>query len=295
MGLGGFLGASAVLALLAQPAADALATEAATPPHVEVTWVGGATMVIEFGNLTILTDPALGAEGFSMGDPNLSDLHTVWLHRRLTPFPDVALEAVDLVLLSHAHEDHFDQAARTRLDRALPIVLPTADVEALEAMGFQNLDGLKWGEMRQFEAGTGQVAITATIARHSRDPQTAQMLGVGNGYWIEFSDDDWRRTMYWTGDTMPTADVVEAIKSLGEPDFMVPHVGGVGTPGPLGQISMGADDVLALAQEIRPKWVLPIHHSTYAFYREPISELVAKSRGKPYRLVIAEGTTTRYD
>jgi N-acyl-phosphatidylethanolamine-hydrolysing phospholipase D len=295
MGPGGFLGALAVLGLLTCPAFQAGASEATAQPRFGVTWVGGATMVIEFHDLTILTDPALGAEGFAMGDPNAADLNTVKLHRRLTPFRGVALEAVDLVLVSHAHEDHFDQEARASLDRAVPIVLPIADVEALEAMGFQELDGLKWGETRQFDAGTGRVTIVATPARHSRDPQTAKMLGVGNGYWIEFSDGDWKRTMYWTGDTMPTSDVVAAIKSLGEPDLMVPHVGGVGTQGPLGQISMGAADVVALAAEIRPRWLLPIHHSTYAFYREPISELVAKSGGKPYRLVIAEGTTTLYD
>ena len=292
---GGFLRVLAALALVAQPAAQAGSSEATARPRIEITWAGGATMLIEFHDLTILTDPALGAEGFSMGDPNVSDLHTVKLHRRLTAFRGVALQAVDLVLLSHAHEDHFDQKAQASLDPALPIVLPTADVEALKAKGFQHLDDLKWGEMRQFDAGTGRVNITATIAHHSRDPQTAKMLGVGNGYWIEFSDGDWKRRMYWTGDTLPTSDVVEAIRSLGEPDLMVPNVGGVGTTGPLGQISMGADDVVALAAEIRPRWVLPIHHSTYAFYREPISELVAKSRGKPYRLVIAEGTTTVYD
>jgi N-acyl-phosphatidylethanolamine-hydrolysing phospholipase D len=269
---------------------------ATTQPRVEVTWVGGPTMVIRFGNLTILTDPTLGAEGFTMGDPNVLDLNKIKLHRRLTPFRGVVLEDVDLVLLSHAHEDHFDQKAQASLNRTLPIILPIADVEAFKAKGFKNLDGLKWGERRQFNAGTGRVEIIATIAQHSRDPQMAKTLGVGNGYWIEFSHDDWKWRMYWTGDTMPTSDVIQAIKSLGEPDLMAPHVGGVGTTGPLGQISMGASDVMAFADEIRPRRILPIHHSTYAFYLEPISELVAKSKGKPYRLVIvAEGTTAIYD
>lgn len=95
---------------------------------------------------------------------------------------------------------------------------------------------------------------------------------------------------------MPTSDVVDAIESLGEPDLMVAHVGGVGTAGPLGQISMGAADVIAFAAEVRPRRILPIHHSTYAFYREPISELALKSGGRPYRLdLAAEGATIIYD
>ena len=124
----------------------------------------------------------------------------------------------------------------------------------------------------------------------------AEKLGKGNGYWIEFSKDDWKRSLYWTGDSMATDDVVSAVKSRGTPDVLVPNVGGVGSTGPLGQISMKAVDVLALARALRPKYVLPIHHSTYAFYREPIGELEKQSAGRSYRLdIIPAGSTVVYE
>lgn len=271
--------------------------EITTHPRIEVAWVGGPTMVIEFGELTILTDPVLGPEGFEMGDPNVSDLHTVERHRRRAPFHGVQLDSVDLVILSHIHEDHFDQEAQATLRDTVPILAPNADVEALTAMGFSNVDGMEWGESRQFRVGTGRMTITAVIAHHSRNPQIATTLGAGNGYWIEFSNGDGQRTLYWTGDTMPTRDVVEAVRSLGAPDVMVAHVGGVGTAGPLGRISMGAEDVRMFTADIRPGRILPIHHSTYAFYREPISELVSRNEdeGNRYALdVIAEGATVVY-
>jgi L-ascorbate metabolism protein UlaG (beta-lactamase superfamily) len=235
-----------------------------------------------------------------MGDPNeMFDLNVgpnIKTQRRLTPFAGVALEGVDLVLLSHAHEDHFDQKAEAELNPATPMILPVDDVEKIKAKGFERLDGIRWGETRQFEAGPGQVKITAVNAYHSQDPQMAKLLGGGNGYWIEFLEGDWKRTIYWTGDTLPTADVIKTVRALGEPDVMVPDLGRVGTTGSLGQISMGADDVVALATEIRPKKILPIHHSTYAFYLEPISELAVKSQGKPYGLdLISQGTTVQYD
>jgi N-acyl-phosphatidylethanolamine-hydrolysing phospholipase D len=301
----GFLQAAGIVALGADPlGANAFAAGEAKAPYtkadstgcnVKITWVGAAAMVISFGDLTILTDPALG-KTFAMGDPNdAADHETIRTHRRLTPVAGVDLKIVDLVVLSHAHEDHFDQQAAADLDRSLPIILPTADEQAIAAKGFRTLDAMKWGETRQVDAGVGRVRITAVAARHSQDPAMARALGIGNGYWIEFSRGDWIRTMYWTGDTMPTADVVETIRSLGQPDLMVPHVGGVGITGPLGQISMGADDVVALAAAIRPTYVLPIHHSTYAFFREPISKLAQRSQGQPYRLdLIGAGETVVY-
>lgn len=54
---------------------------------------------------------------------------------------------------------------------------------------------------------------------------------------------------------------------------------------------MGSGDVVRLASELRPQFVLFIHHYTYVFYREPISDLVAASKGKPNSLdLIAEGS-----
>lgn len=227
-----------------------------------------------------------------MGDPNEVDLYRVILHRRLAPLPALDLEAVDLVLMSHAHEDHFDQEAQARLDRDLRMILPTADVEKVRAMGFRNLDGLRWGETRRFEIGNAHVTIIAVPARHSRNPQMAEMLGSGNGYWIELSIGEARQMLYWTGDTLPTSDVVAAVGELGVPDLMMANVGGVGVTGPLGQISMGATDVVELADLLRPRGILPVHHSTYAFYREPIDQLVERSEGKPYRLILLdEGAT----
>lgn len=58
--------------------------------------------------------------------------------------------------------------------------------------------------------------ITAIVAHHSRYPQIANTLGSGNGYWIELSNGDRQRTMYWTGDPMPTRDVIDSIRSLSE-------------------------------------------------------------------------------
>jgi N-acyl-phosphatidylethanolamine-hydrolysing phospholipase D len=269
--------------------------QAEAAPHFSVTWLGGPTLLIAFRDVTILTDPTLG-DAFTMGDPNDPvDPQKLRAHPRLTPLARIDPKAVDLLLLSHVHPDHFDQQAAAWLDRALPVILPVADTDALEAQGFTHLDGFQWGETRELRAGAGLVRITAVLARHSRNPEVARAMGAGNGYWIELREGTWKRTIYWTGDSMPTEDVLNAVEPFGNPDLLVPHVGGVGGSGPFGQISMRAADVLALAAAVRPKYVLPIHHSTYAFYREPISELARDGVKKPFRLdLVAAGSTVVY-
>lgn len=271
-------------------------------PHVDVTWLGGPTMLIAFNGVEILTDPMFGEghHAYTMGDPNemfdLSKGPTVKAHARLTPFPGIDASSVDLVILTHTHEDHFDQKAQAELSPAMPMILPVADVDKVKAMGFENLDGLDWGETRTIDAGPGTVTITAINAHHSENKDIDKILGRGNGYWIEFSQGEWKRTIYWTGDTFGTADVIKEVKRHGKPYVMVPHLGRVGTTGPLGQISMGVKEVADFALAVSPRKVLPIHHSTYALYLEPIDELSTLSQGKPYGLdLISVGTTVTYD
>ena len=270
-------------------------------PEVKIKWLGGPAMVISFNGFNILTDPTFGEgnEAFLMADPNeafdLAKGPNVKSHQRLTPFLGIDAQVINLVILSHAHEDHFDQVAQQQLDISVPILAPTEDFEKVSQMGFSDIQGMAWGEQVEFIAGAGEITVTAINAYHANNPKMTPLLGVGNGYWIEFKQGSWKKSIYWTGDTLPTNHVIQAVKILGNPDILIPHMGRVGTTGPLGQISMGADDVIKLAAQLSPKKVLPIHHSTYSLYLEPIDKLVNQSKGETFELdVISEGSSLIY-
>lgn len=267
-------------------------------PLIKVTWHGASTMQLEFNGLTFLTDPCFGEgdEAFVMGDPNemfdLAKGPNVKPHGRRTPLRRAKLKVPDHVILSHAHEDHFDQRAARELSKDVPFILPPFDVKKINDMGFTALDPLDWGEVRSFAAGNGKVEITALPAFHSENAEIAKILGKGNGYWISFSQGDWMRSLYWTGDSFGTKQVIETTSAMGIPDLMVAHMGGVGTTGPLGKISMEAEDLLPFAAAIKPTQVLAIHHTTYDLYLEPIAKLMAKNEHGALPLdVIASGST----
>ena len=291
---------------LAVPAAISGPEQAmANTPNIKnclsVTWLGGATLLLSCGELNILTDPCFGEgeKAFEMGDPNemfdLSKGPNVKYHRRLTPFRGLDLNKIDHVLLSHMHEDHFDQKAAQSLPDEIPIFVPTHDVDKLRSKGFRNFSSLNWGDQKTIKKGNVTVRLRTIRADHSENPEIARILGEGNGYWLEFRQGDWKKTVYWTGDTFPTEPVLEALRPLGSPDIFIPHLGGVGTTGSLGKISMGASEVQTFTSFLQPEKIVPLHHSTYELYLEPIHHCATALSGEFRGLdLISEGTVLNY-
>ncbi|HEX8192496.1 MAG TPA: MBL fold metallo-hydrolase [Allosphingosinicella sp.] len=277
--LGGVKRGSAALALLLAAATPATAAQ----PEVRATWIGGPTLLLRFGPLSLVTDPVLGdgREAFRMFDPNSGRPDA--LHARLAPLPPAELGDTDLVLVSHDHEDHLDAAALARLGSGPLFVVPTAQVETVRRRrGSGAVRGLAWGESYRIEDANYRIAVTALPARHSRDADASRLLGQVNGYWIEFRRGAFRRTIYWTGDAFPVPEDIGRDRL--RPDLLVPHLGAVGEGGPFGRVSMDAADAVAFARLVRPRAVLPIHHSTFSLYREPVARFAAAAQGQPWRL-----------
>lgn len=270
-------------------------------PSLDITWLGGATMLMTCGELTLLTDPAFGDgdRAFRMGNPNamfdLAKGPEVIFHKRNTRFQGIDLARVDHVLLSHLHEDHFDQEAERSIPKDMPVLVPAHDRANLAAKGFTDTRQTDWGQTRVLKKGGVSVSVQAVPAEHSENPEIAGILGPGNGYWLTFTREDWVKTVYWTGDTFPTPRVLDALAPLGRPDIFIPHLGGVGTTGPLGQISMGSRHAADFVDRLQPGKVLPVHHSTYALYLEPVSGLPAALESRTDGLdLVSEGTRVSY-
>ncbi|MDG4720259.1 MULTISPECIES: MBL fold metallo-hydrolase [Thalassospira] len=295
------LGGIAAAATIAHSVNAANATAGTDTPALEISWLGAATMLIAFDGFTILTDPIFGEgkETYFMADPNaMFDLKTgptARYHARTTVFPGIDLSSIDLMMLSHLHEDHFDQKAEATLPKTLPTIVPSADAAKLASKGFSNQTPLDWGDSKSITTPNGKITLTAIPAHHSVNPQVNAMLGKGNGYWLRFESGNWQKDVYWTGDTFATDTVMNAVRNIGRPDIVIPHMGAVGTTGPLGLISMGAEQVLDLSAKLDHPNILPIHHSTLPLYLEPVSRLIEQADFARNRIdLIAEGSTIRY-
>ena len=95
------------------------------PTRLQVTWVGHATVLVQYGGLNILTDPVWSdrASPLSFAGP-----------KRVTA-PGIAFEDlpdIDLVLLSHDHYDHLDLVTLARLRLAHnPLVITPLGNDAI--------------------------------------------------------------------------------------------------------------------------------------------------------------------
>src|SRR5215217_7409076 len=92
---------------------------------MRITYIGHATLLLELGGVTILTDPNF--------DPKLGRILP-----RVSP-PGIALAnlpALDAILLTHAHADHLSFDSLERLPKHIPLLAPPVVAKWLRRLGY---------------------------------------------------------------------------------------------------------------------------------------------------------------
>ncbi len=118
---------------------------------MKITYIGHATLLLEIGGATILTDPNF--------DPKLGRINP-----RVSP-PGIALEKLpklDAILLTHAHADHLSFDSLERLPRSIPLYAPPVIAKWLVRLGFDHARPVAPTEMVQVKA----IKIYAAAATH---------------------------------------------------------------------------------------------------------------------------------
>jgi|KBSMisStandDraft_5_1062788.scaffolds.fasta_scaffold27211_3 L-ascorbate metabolism protein UlaG (beta-lactamase superfamily) len=234
-----------------------------------ITFVGTATVIIRYGDLTILTDPNFLHKG--------DHVHLGYglTSQRLTD-PAIAFESlppIDLVLLSHMHADHFDQLVAEKLDRKMPIVSTEGAAKQLEKMGFTNRYALKRWETFAVTKGTTTLRVTAMPGRHGPPVLAPLLLPEVIGSMLDFSAGNQGRPyrMYISGDTMVYDDIRDIPRRYPDVDLALLHLGGTRILGVM-TVTMDGKDGVRMLQIIAPKRAIPIHYNDYDVFKSPLSD-----------------------
>ena len=130
--------------------------------RVTAAWIGHATVLINFFGINILTDPVLFPSigirlpGFTIGPKRL-----------IAPALEFhELPKIDVVLLSHAHFDHFDLRTLHCFDENTSVVTAPKTADLLRWTRLRDVTELRWGEKKSLNTTAGAVTIIALQVKH---------------------------------------------------------------------------------------------------------------------------------
>jgi L-ascorbate metabolism protein UlaG (beta-lactamase superfamily) len=229
-------------------------------------FIGNATVLIEYGEFRILTDP-----NFIHRHEEVPIGYGLHATRLTDPAIEIAdLPPIDFVLLSHFHRDHFDHIAEEQLDDALPIITTPDTAEELRKRGFVQTQALDTWEEITVTKGTSSVTVTATPARHG-PPGADMVLPEVMGSILEFgAPNDPALRLYITGDTLVIDDLAELPQRYPRIDFALMHLGGTRVMGVT--VTMDAEEGVKLMQTVEPNLAIPIHYDDYDVFKSPLED-----------------------
>ena len=243
----------------------------------EVLWLGQATT-----RITTPTGKVIVIDPWLTSNPR-------------TPASFKALEAlgkVDLILVTHAHFDHFADAPALAKMHNVPRYGPAGMNQTVAALGILPVELAprfgKGGTITPF--GPGGVKITAVRAEHSselvwKNPATnkdeVHVGGEPVGYILEM-ENGFR--IWHMGDTGVFGDM-RLIGDMYRPDVVLIPIGGHFVMNPV-------DAAMAVRDMIRPRFAIPIHYGTTPVLRGTPAEFNAalgSAPGTPRMLSLEPG------
>jgi L-ascorbate metabolism protein UlaG (beta-lactamase superfamily) len=225
-------------------------------------WLGHSTVLLKLNGTTILTDPVFSPRiGLNFGPVTLGIKRLIEVAA-----PIVELPPIDLVLLSHAHMDHFDLPSLRELEgKGTELVTALRTSDLIRTRRYKQVHELRWGETARTAAG---VTVSAFEVNHWGARMRSDVYRGYNGYTVE--TDGFR--IIFGGDTAYT-DAFRRLKSSRPFDLAIMPIGAYD---PWIRVHCNPEQAWSMANDAGANLVLPVHHQTFRLSHEPKHEPIER-------------------
>ena len=238
-----------------------------------ITWVGHATMLAQFGGLNVITDPVFSER--------VSPLSFVGPKRAVAPGLALAeLPHIDVVLISHNHYDHLDDASVRALNGqagGAPLFIVPLGLKAWMAeRDITHVVELDWWQSHTVTSTAGAVDVVLTPVQHWSGRGLNDRLQTLWGGYATFAPD---LQLFFTGDTAYSkdfADIHERFKPRqadgGGFDIALIAVGAYEPRWFMSSQHVNPAEAVQIHLDIRAKRSVGIHWGTFELTDESLDE-----------------------
>lgn len=232
-----------------------------------LTWIGHATLLVQYAGLNILTDPHFSERS--------SPLSFVGPKRHTAPGITVdELPDIDLVVISHNHYDHLDQSTIEQLyhrQKKNPprFFVPLNQKKWFDDLGIPNVTELDWGQDTDFrEWKIYSVPVQHWSARGIWDRNKALWAG-----WV-LEHPGFR--FFFAGDTGYSQDFKDLGKRFGGFDLAAIPIGAYDPRWFMKAAHVNPEESIKIHQDVRARFSVAIHWGTFQLTDEPMDEPPAR-------------------
>lgn len=248
----------------------AFAAPRATPAALTVTWVGHSSLLIQLAGLNLLTDP--------MWSERASPVSFAGPRRWVAPgiaFDD--LPPLDVVLQSHNHYDHLDDATVRRLVRRFPDAMW---VTPLGLAGFVRGRGARADRVTELDwwesHAVGPVSVAATPAQHFSSRGFGDR---GDTLWCGYALAAENGTrVFFAGDTGYHPEFGRIAERYGPFEVALLPIGAYEPRWFMRYVHMNPEEAVDACRDLRAHAMVPIHWGTFKLTDEAMDEPPRRAR-----------------
>lgn len=238
--------------------------------RTSVTWIGHATLLVQGGGVSVLTDPIFSQR--------ISGIFS----RFAAPGVAMAkLPPIDVVVISHNHRDHLDEPSVKALGPSVHYVVPLGLAAWFRQRGLTQVTELDWWQTTEIKTALGHTAqVTLVPAQHwSRRGLSDDRQSLWGGYVIALAGSH----VYFAGDTGYPAAFKEIGRRFANLDYALLPIGAYEPRWFMCAQHISPEDAARAFSDLGARHLIPMHYATFRLSDEPMDEpplLLQKALGR---------------